>query len=158
MKLSCAMRFVDTPRSRPNHDPDMSLIHKGLLLAALLLAGVASQAQAPTGTPPPPPSEVAQLTATANVNIRKGPGTNYDILGVLLLGQQAEITGRNADGTWWQIKFPAGSGGVGWVSAAYVSAENIGNVPIVAAPPPPPTPPPTPTPSPGQQFPEWRGE
>ncbi len=112
----------------------------------------------PTGTPPPPPATVAQLTATANVNVRKGPGTNFDILGVLLQGQQAEITGRNADATWWQIKFPGAPGGVGWVSAAFASAENIGNVPVVAAPPPPPPPPPTPTPSPGEQFPDWLGE
>ncbi len=112
----------------------------------------------PTGTLPPPPATVAQLAATANVNVRKGPGVNYDILGVLLLGQKAEITGRNAEATWWQIKFPGAAGGVGWLSAAYASAENIGNVPVVAAPPPPPSPPPTPTPSPGEQFPEWRGE
>jgi PKD repeat protein len=110
----------------------------------------------PTGTPPPPPGGVAQLTATANVNIRKGPGTNYDILGVLLRGQKAEITGRNADATWWQIKFVAGPGGVGWVSAAYATAESIANVPVVAAPPPPP--PPSPTPEPDPQYPEWRGE
>ena len=110
-----------------------------------------------TPQPPPPPS-VAQLTATANVNVRSGPGTNYSILGVLLAGQQAEITGRSADATWWQIKFSGSENGRGWISAAYASAENIGNVPIVAAPSPPPPPPPTPTPDPGISITDWRGE
>jgi PKD repeat protein len=113
----------------------------------------------PTATPLPPPPSVAQLTVTAQaLNVRTGPGTNYDIVGVLLIGQQVEITGRNAEATWWQVKFVAAPGGVGWVSAAYVSAENIGNVPVVPAPPPPPPPPPTPTPVPASPFPEWRGE
>jgi uncharacterized protein YraI len=90
----------------------------------------------PAVTPTPPPPSVAQLTVNANaLNVRTGPNLNYGILGVLLNGQKAEVTGRNTDATWWQIKFPSGDGRA-WVSAAYATAENIGNVPIVAAPPP----------------------
>ena len=93
----------------------------------------------PTPTMVPPPPSVAQLTVNAHaLNVRIGPGTNYDILGVMLLGQQARIIGRNNDATWWQINFPGAKAGVGWVSAAYVTAENIGNVPVVVPPPPPP--------------------
>jgi hypothetical protein len=111
----------------------------------------------PAATPVPPAQGVAQLTAAAvALNVRTGPGTNYDIVGVLVSGQKAEITGRNADATWYQIKFAGAAGGVGWVSAAYVTAENVGGVPVVEAPPPPPPPPPTPTPAP--QFPDWVGE
>ena len=113
----------------------------------------------PTATPPPPPPSVARLTVNASaLNVRKGPGTNYDIVGVLTNGQQAEIIGRNADASWWQIKFPGAPQGVGWVSAAYVTAENIANVPVVQAPPPPPPPPPTPTPVPNPPVNEWLGE
>ncbi len=111
--------------------------------------------QASTATPPPPPPSSPRLTATANVNVRSGPSTAHSILGVLLFGQQAPIIGRNIDATWWQIKFPGAAQGNGWVSAQFVQAENIGNVPIVNAPPAPPTPvPPPPVP----EFPEWRGE
>ncbi len=109
----------------------------------------------------PPPAETApQLTTTANLNVRAGPGTNYPILGVLTLGQQAEIIGRNEDATWWQIRFPGSSSGFGWVSAEYAQAANIANVPIVKAPPPPaqPAPTPTPTPQPGLNITDWRGE
>jgi PKD repeat protein len=112
----------------------------------------------PTATPTPPAATAAQLTVNAHaLNVRTGPGVNYAILGVLLNGQKAEVTGRNADGTWWQIRFPSGDGR-GWVSAAYATAENIGNVPIVNAPAPPPPPPPTPTAVPDIIITEWRGE
>ncbi len=132
----------------PTDQPEMTPVAVGIIIVG----------QVQTTPQPPPPPSVAQLTATANVNIRRGPGTNYDILGVLLTGQQAEITGRNSDATWWQIKFSGTQDGRGWVSAAYASAQNIANVPIVAAPPPPPPPPPTPTPDPGISITDWRGE
>lgn len=112
----------------------------------------------PTPTLIPPPSDVAQLTATTNLNVRGGPGTQYEILGVLLYGQQAEIIGRNSDATWWQIKFPGASQGMGWVAAAFATAMNIANIPIVHAPPPPPPPPPTPTPAPNVVITDWRGD
>ena len=111
----------------------------------------------PTPTPQPPAQGVPQATVNAYaLNVRTGPGTNYDIVGVLLNGQKVEISGRNADATWYQIKFAPAPGGLGWVSAAYVTADNVGNVPVVEAPPPPPPPPPTPTPVP--QYPDWVGE
>lgn len=113
----------------------------------------------PTPTLVPPAPSVARLTVNVNaLNVRRGPGTNYDVVGVMLLGQEAEIVGRNADATWWQIKFPGVKEGTGWTSAAFVTAENIGNVPVVVAPPPPPPPPPTPTPVPNNPFPQWRAE
>lgn len=113
----------------------------------------------PTSTPPPP--EVAQLTVNTDLNVRQGPGVNYDILGVLLYGQTAEITGRNAEATWWQIRFASSNDDFGWVSAEFSTAENIQNVPVVVAPPRPtvaPTPQPTATPVPGIVITDWRGE
>jgi PKD repeat protein len=90
----------------------------------------------PTPTPGPP-------TATANtaVNVRLGPGTNYPVMGTLLAGQSAGITGVSPDGAWWQIGF---AGGTGWVSSFYVRAQNTQNVPVVTPPPLPPTPTPVP--------------
>ncbi|MFN8458375.1 MAG: PKD domain-containing protein [Anaerolineae bacterium] len=115
-------------------------------------------AAVPATPPPPLPPSVAQLATTANLNVRSGPGTSYDVLGVLLLSQQAEIIGRNADATWWQVKFAGAKQGFGWVSAQFAQANNIGNVPIVNAPAPPPPPaPPAQTP-PDVVISDWRGE
>ena len=110
----------------------------------------------PTPAAPLPSVNIAKLTSSTNLNVRSGPGTNYNVLGVLRPGDQAEITGRNADSTWWQIEYATAPQGSGWVSAAYVKAENFDQVPVVGA----PAPPSNPTPSPQQQVvtPDWRGE
>ncbi len=97
---------------------------------------------APTGTGTPTPAPTATpgpATATANtaVNVRTGPGTNYPVIGTLLAGQSAGITGVSPDGAWWQINF---AGGAGWVSSFFVIAQNTQNVPVVTPPPLPPTP------------------
>lgn len=50
----------------------------------------------------------------SNLRYRTGPGTNYDILGLLDLGEVLSVTGQNAAGTWWQI---SRAGQTAWVSA-----------------------------------------
>jgi chitodextrinase len=101
-------------------------------------------------------------TTVADLNIRGGPGTNYPVLGLLKAGQTAEITGRSADGGWWQIKFSGMASERGWLSAKYVTAQNTDSVPVVQAPPLPTAPAPTPTPVPSTPTPvvitDWRGE
>ncbi|RZJ28179.1 MAG: SH3 domain-containing protein [Brevundimonas sp.] len=55
----------------------------------------------------------AQYRATANLNIRSGPGTGYRSMGRLSAGQPFSAIG--SQGEWVQIA------GGGWVSAHYVS-------------------------------------
>lgn len=102
---------------------------------------------------PSPPPHTASVTALANVNIRSGPGTEYDIIGVLQAGQSAEVVGRNPALTWWVIKMAAVNNRQGWVSGEFVSAENIDNVPVLT---PPPLP--TSTVAPPVAISGWRGE
>lgn len=113
----------------------------------------------PTATPQPGAPVAA---TTADLNVRGGPGTGYPVLGLLKAGQTAEITGRSADGRWWQIKFSGVAGERGWLSAQYVTAQNTGNVPLVQAPPLPTAAPATATPMPPTPTPvvitDWRGE
>jgi len=110
----------------------------------------------PIATPQP---GKPMVTANTNLNIRGGPGTAYPVLGFLLAGQTAEVTGISADAAWWQIKFSGAADGHGWLSAKYVTAQNTSNVPVVQAPPLPATPTPTPTPtSTPVVISDWRGE
>lgn len=94
----------------------------------------------PTETPIP---EVLKPIVTAGeykVNLRSGPGTDYEIVGTLPSGESLEIVGRNADSSWWQVST---QNGLAWVAAEVVIANNVDNtIPIVEAPPPPvqPTP------------------
>lgn len=118
-------------------------------------------AASPTPTATPQPGSPLAAT-TADLNVRSGPGTGYPVLGLLKAGQTAEITGRSADGRWWQIKFSGVAGERGWLSAQYVTAQNTGNVPLVQAPPLPTAAPATATPVPPTPTPvvitDWRGE
>jgi uncharacterized protein YraI len=107
-----------------------------------------------TLTPSPTPTTETQpvLQAVADVNVRSGPGTNYNVLGLLRAGQAVEAVGRSPEGAWWQIVFPPNTGALGWVVGTYVQPNAAaGDVPVVSGPPSPPTntpSPPTPTDTP----------
>jgi uncharacterized protein YraI len=100
---------------------------------------------APTLPPPvvttPPPAGAATATAIDYVNLRSGPGTNYLLLGTVAPGTTGEVTGKSADGAWWQVKVPTSfySPGYAWVAADWVYTANTGSVPVVAAPEAPPS-------------------
>ena len=89
-----------------------------------------------------------QLTVTNDfVNVRTGPAVGYDLLGKLDKGQQAGVTGRNSDSTWWQIQF---DGKRGWVIGEFVSANPAAGKTAVAEAPALPTQPPVPSAPPAQ--------
>lgn len=105
----------------------------------------AQPAATPTSAPPPATptagaSSQPGLTVAVDIlNVRAGPGTNYPIIGQLALGTTAQVRGRSADGQWWQIAFPAGPGGLGWVFGELVQVTDAARAVAVAAAPPTPT-------------------
>ncbi|MBI1257256.1 MAG: SH3 domain-containing protein [Chloroflexi bacterium] len=76
------------------------------------------------------------------LNLRSGPGINYNIISLLATGTVAPITGRVGDNSWYQIRVGVTTG---WVSSAYVTL--YGNCQNVGIPPIPPTPTPHYTPT-----------
>jgi uncharacterized protein YraI len=84
---------------------------------------------APTATPRP-----IEGTLTIKVNVRNGPGTSYDSLGLLDAGGKVGITFRNDDGKWYRIIYPAAPDGLGWVAAQYVSLAAGVEIPLDATP------------------------
>jgi len=94
---------------------------------------------------PAPGAPTVIVTAPDGVNIRTGPGTEYEVIGILPQNTQAPIIGRSADGQWWVVDIKATPNGQGWVSARYVTAENADNAPVIL---PPGAPAPTATPIP----------
>jgi hypothetical protein len=94
----------------------------------------------PLGQPPAPTPDVGStgiplaLAGDQLVNLRSGPGTEYDIVGALQPGQSLEIIGRSLDAGWWQVAAPEGPA---WVAARVVEAVNIdATIPVREAPPP----------------------
>ncbi len=85
----------------------------------------------PTDTPPPPPpptpTPAAEVIINTNMNVRGGPGTNYNIIGAASAGERYVVTGRNDASNWWQIDF---QGQNGWVFNDLVTAQNTGAVAV----------------------------
>ncbi|MFA5873603.1 MAG: SH3 domain-containing protein, partial [Anaerolineales bacterium] len=87
--------------------------------------------------------EVPMVSVSVQTNCRSGPGTAYDILGILNVGQTAEVVGRSVYNDNWIIKLPSNPAITCWLWGQYATVVgNTAGLPIV-------TPPPTPTPMPG---------
>lgn len=126
----------------------------GSLLGALLVlpllarpsAGLAGWlAQIPTGAIPTvtgtPVGALAIVLENEQgfVNVRAGPSTvAYEIIGVLISGQQVPALGRSPGGDWILVAYPGVPGGVAWVWSDLVEVR--GSLRVVE-------PPPTPTPA-----------
>jgi hypothetical protein len=103
-------------------------------------------------------------SATASVNLRAGPGTNYPKFGVLAEGQEFTIISVTSDGQWYQLNIKEGGYlYFVWVSADYVTTDvDVTLIPTVspedipATPVPKPTDTPGPTPTPRPALPDVR--
>jgi uncharacterized protein YraI len=65
------------------------------------------------------------------VNVRSGPGTEFESLGILNPNDIVFITGKDAGGKWIQIEFADSPDGKGWVTAEFLQTGNIENVPLL---------------------------
>jgi hypothetical protein len=121
-----------------------------LLLGAAALVSLAPQAAGAspvfqgqitvTGTPEGP-----MILVPDQVNVRTGPGVEYDQIGVMISGQRAPVVGRSPGGNWLQIRYPGVPGNLAWVFTSLVRLEPPGATLPIVEPPPTPTPPVTAT-------------
>lgn len=94
-------------------------------------------AAAESAPAPAPVIEAAPETPTAIVrtpvlNLRAGPGVDFDLLGYVVDGNRLPIVGRNAETTWWQVE---AAGAQAWVFGALVEAAGpVDQAPITATP------------------------
>lgn len=100
----------------------------------------------PTATPTP---DGVVITIESNrQNVRTGPGLEYDVLGQMQQGEQAQVIGATIDFSWVVILY---RGQQGWLATYLLDVFGDRSTVPVIAPPPTPTPPPataTPTPPP----------
>jgi uncharacterized protein YgiM (DUF1202 family) len=54
------------------------------------------------------------------VNMRSGPGLNFELLGQLDENTSARVVAKNETGEWWQIEYQAAENGLAWVAAVVV--------------------------------------
>ena len=74
----------------------------------------------PTVTSTPVPLTV---TATQNVNVRSGPGTNFSVVGKLQQGESALLKGKSENGEWWQVAYPSEQER-GWVASQFATVSD----------------------------------
>ncbi|MBN1304683.1 MAG: SH3 domain-containing protein [Anaerolineales bacterium] len=80
------------------------------------------------GTSLPSGSQTAVLLET--VHVRSGPGTEYGSLGMLTSQDVVILTGRTESGSWFQIEYPGGPDGKGWLAAGYVDTGPVNSLAI----------------------------
>jgi len=158
--LACVLPGVPAPTQDLHflETAVMSTMVSGATLTAL--AGVPVElvdtpTPGPTSTPSFTPSATVSptpvftstpviplISVTVATNCRVGPGKVYDRVGALLVGQVAEVVGRNPNGNYWYIRNPNDPNGYCWLWGEYASLTgNFAALPVF-------TPPPTPTPMP----------
>lgn len=99
-----------------------------LLLISLLVSVGGTALARPAGEDRPAP----MVTMTANGVIRAWPDSSADSLGTIPNRVMVPVTGRTVDFTWWQIPYPDGPGGFGWLAATVVlPGGTAAGVPVI---------------------------
>lgn len=147
--------FQWTPPAPGTYTLEVKAFNSQGQVSAPTTVAVTAVGESPAGTPTPtvtPATPTAtvptnpSLTTKTDLNVRSGPGIQYDLLGLLPAGVTVEIIGREETRQWWQIRFSPAADGIGWVAAdpAFSTTANVDNVAIAQV---PPTPTGTPTPT-----------
>jgi uncharacterized protein YraI len=103
------------------------VIGLGMLLLFLAACGAQEETVAPN-------LPYATVTAPAGLNIRSGPGEEYEAIGTLAFGDDTAIVGRSADSAWWVVPVLGAANNQGWISADFVRTFNTENVPVIPPP------------------------
>ena len=99
---------------------------------------VAEDAMDGTATPTPTPTVgegkvvVTVINFGLRLNVRAGPGTNYEIVAKAAGGVVFNAIGRNEESNWIQVSVADLPSGYGWVSTDYVTVEGqLEQLPVV---------------------------
>jgi uncharacterized protein YgiM (DUF1202 family) len=81
------------------------------------------------------PVEPLSATATTGVNLRSGPGTNFNVIGSVAAGETLQVVGHNPANDWMQVL--TSSGEAVWISTQFITSDDdlstlpeIGDVPL----------------------------
>jgi hypothetical protein len=167
ISLACSL-LPGIPVTAPTRDPNAvgTLIWQTMIAAAtqtgaaIVPVDIASSPTATLTLTPEPPTLTPTTTLSATpllpltpgvpmisvslaTNCRAGPGKVYDPKGSLLVGEMAEVVGRDPTGNYWYIRNPDQANGFCWVWGEYATIS--GNTALLPVHTPAPTPTPVPT-------------
>ena len=147
--VALACNFSAATQTVPQMDIELALTATSLAIALQqpVVIPTTQAIQPPNDTPNPTPTTepspttcVPTVTATLEVNVRKGPDAVFERVGFLRVGESAKVAGRESSGNWWYIEFSKATGGFAWVWADAVTPSCIPTDLQVVASPPTPTP------------------
>lgn len=78
-------------------------------------------------------AQTASATATTDLNIRSGPGPQFEAIGVIGAGETATVNGCLSEGMWCEIDF---NGTAGWAYSDYLTVEAQGTTVVLTERPP----------------------
>lgn len=83
--------------------------------------------------PAPPAGGPTAVVNTGALNVRSGPGVQFNIISAVYSGHVVQMLGRNADGSWVQVRLFSGQ--EGWVNGRFLNPSSpIANLPVVSGP------------------------
>jgi uncharacterized protein YraI len=106
-------QFVNLPQAEAEKMP---------VLQGQLAAQAPDQPVAATVEPTP---QKRSAVTTRQINVRSGPVSSFDSIGLLEPNTTVHLTGRNLINTWAQIEYPSDSDQRGWVAVAYLSYDGF---------------------------------
>ena len=68
---------------------------------------------------------------TQKINVRNGPGTTYDTLGILNPNDVVFMTGKSPSGAWIQIEYANAPDGKGWAASEFLKIDNADSLPVI---------------------------
>ena len=89
----------------------------------------------PTYTATPGTAVITVRAVNGNMNVRRGPGIDYNTTGVLTDGETAIAIGRDRIRRWLYVEYPTVSGTPGWVSVLTEFTEiegDIDDLPVIS--------------------------
>lgn len=110
---------TSTPGEIPTWTPrpqDISSLPTATKPATVSETGAASPTGTNTPFSTPTPKTVTISISGGNLNVRRGPSTSYNYVGVLYDGETAVAIGRDRISRWILIEIPSQPGKRGWVT------------------------------------------
>lgn len=127
--LTPSATFTPTQTYTPSATYTPSMTYTPSATRTPTMTATATRYLSPTPTPSRTPAAATgvTVTATSNMNLRGGPGTNYAVVGTLAAGQTAQAVARNGD--WLYL-----ANGM-WVAGWLVTVQgSVASLPTRAAP------------------------
>jgi hypothetical protein len=135
METQVALIVASTLTARADFTKAAQATRQALFTSTPAFTFTPSSTATPTYTPTP---IYPTVSVSVDTNCRTGPNTSYDLLGLLKVGEKAEVVGKSTLSDTLVIKLPSNPAITCWLWARYATLSgDISGLPVVPIPPSP---------------------